>query len=52
MTSLDEASLLEAIEAGTRAFLVELRRGDADLADRLAEPLLAFVTADRPTVRG
>ena len=51
VTSLDEASLLEAIEAGTRAFLAELRRGDADLADRLAEPLLAFVTADRPTVQ-
>jgi hypothetical protein len=52
VASLDEASLLEAIEAGTRAFLAELRRGDADLAGRLAEPLLLLVTADRPAVRG
>ena len=47
--SLEEASLLDAIEACTRAFLAELRRGDAGLADRLAEPLLLLVTADRPT---
>jgi hypothetical protein len=44
--SLDEASLLAAIEAGTRAFLAELRRGDAGLADRLTEPLLLVVTAE------
>ena len=49
MTSLDDATLLVAIEAGTRAFLAELRRGDAVLAGRLAEPLLLLVTADRPT---
>jgi hypothetical protein len=47
LTSLDEDSLLEAIEADTRAFLAELRRGDADLADRLSEPLLLLVTAER-----
>lgn len=45
VASLDGATLLGAIEAGTRAFLAELRRGDPELANRLAEPLLAVVTA-------
>lgn len=39
--------LLAAIEAVTRAFLDELARGDGPLAERLDEPLLAFVRALR-----
>ena len=35
--------LLNAIEAATRAFLEELRRGDENLADRLEGPLLELV---------
>jgi hypothetical protein len=38
-----------AIEAATRAFLAELRRGDPKLADRLTEPLIALVTNGRQT---
>jgi predicted nucleotidyltransferase len=41
--SLAAEALLPAIEAATRAFLAELRRGDASLADRLEAPLLGFV---------
>jgi predicted nucleotidyltransferase len=43
VASLDPASLLAAIEVATRAFLVELRRGDPALCDRLEGPLLEFV---------
>jgi hypothetical protein len=45
VASLDQPTLLGAIKAATRAFLAELRRGDPELANRLAEPLLAVVTA-------
>jgi hypothetical protein len=45
VTDLDRASLLGAIEIATRAFLDELQRGDPSLADRLAQPLSAFVRA-------
>lgn len=47
VATLDGAKLLAAIEAATHAFLEELRRGDPDLAGRLAEPLLLIVGADR-----
>jgi hypothetical protein len=46
VASLDQATLLGATKAATRAFLTELRRGDPDLAERLAEPLLLLATAD------
>ena len=45
ITELDRRSLLAAIETATRVFLDELHRGDRELADRLAPPLLAFVQA-------
>ncbi len=44
---LDRHVLLAAIQAATEAFLDELRRGDRELADRLAPPLLAYVQASR-----
>ena len=47
IAELDRSSLLAAIETATRAFLDELHRGDRELADRLAPPLLAFVQASR-----
>ncbi len=47
VTDLEPATLLEAIEVATRAFLQELRRGDPALADRLAGPLSMFVDASR-----
>jgi predicted nucleotidyltransferase len=43
VASLDPESLLAAIEVATRAFLVELRRGEPTLCDRLEGPLLEFV---------
>lgn len=45
VTELDRASLLRAIDLATRAFLDELERGDPSLAQRLSEPLSAFVRA-------
>lgn len=45
VTDLDRASLLGAIDVATRAFLDELQRGDASLADRLSGPLSTFVRA-------
>jgi predicted nucleotidyltransferase len=43
VASLKPESLLAAIEVATRAFLVELRRGEPALCDRLEGPLLEFV---------
>jgi predicted nucleotidyltransferase len=43
VASLDPEPLRTAIEVATRAFLVELRRGDPALCDRLEGPLLEFV---------
>jgi hypothetical protein len=45
VADLDRATLLQAIEVATRAFLAELRRGNRDLAERLEAPLIAFVEA-------
>ncbi len=44
VASLEPEVLLGAIDRATRAFLDELARHDRDLADRLAEPLLAIVS--------
>jgi predicted nucleotidyltransferase len=44
---LDRNVLLAAIEVATQAFLDELHRGDPELAERLASPLLAFVQASK-----
>jgi hypothetical protein len=44
---LDPASLLAAIEVATRAFLDELQRGDQELADRLAGPLLTLLSTSQ-----
>jgi predicted nucleotidyltransferase len=43
VASLEPESLLAAIEVATRAFLIELRRGEPALCDRLEGPLLEFV---------
>jgi predicted nucleotidyltransferase len=43
VASLEPESLLAAIEVATRAFLVELRRAESALCDRLEGPLLEFV---------
>ena len=43
VTTLDEPTLLAAIQAAAGAFLAELRRGDPELADALAEPLRLLV---------
>jgi hypothetical protein len=43
VASLEPESLLAAIEVATGAFLVELRRGEPALCDRLEGPLLEFV---------
>ena len=43
--NLDRRSLVSAIDATTKAFLAELRRGDPDLAARLEEPLSACIRA-------
>lgn len=40
---LESATLVEALDVATRAFLGELRRGDPALADRLAQPLGALL---------
>jgi hypothetical protein len=40
---LERETLLGAIKVATRALLVELRRSDPALADRLGEPLLALL---------
>jgi hypothetical protein len=45
VSDLDRDSLLDALDIATRAYLVELRRGDPDLADRLSEPLIALLTS-------
>ena len=42
--SLDPDVIRPAIEAATRAFLAELRHGDAELSERLSAPLLTYVT--------
>jgi len=42
---LDRATLLRALDVATRAFVAELRRGDAGLADRLSEPLTTLLTS-------
>jgi predicted nucleotidyltransferase len=47
VTDLETPTLLQAIDRATRAFLDELRRGDAELAGRLEEPLLMVVSASR-----
>jgi hypothetical protein len=44
---LERASLLRAIDAANRAFLVELRLGDPGLADRLEPALTSYVEAAR-----
>jgi predicted nucleotidyltransferase len=46
--SLDPASLLDAIEVATRAFLAELGHDEPALADRLEGPLLEFVRLRGP----
>ncbi len=43
VATLEPGMLLNAIEAATRAFLEELRRGDENLAGRLEGPLLELV---------
>jgi predicted nucleotidyltransferase len=43
VSDLDRKSLFNALDVATRAFLVELRRGDPALADRLGEPLLTLM---------
>jgi hypothetical protein len=45
VSDLDTATLLRAIEVATSAFLAELKHGDPDLADRIAEPLMTVVGA-------
>jgi predicted nucleotidyltransferase len=47
--NLDPATLLSAIAAATRAFLAELRRGDAKLAGRMEAPVMNLVEAARDT---
>jgi hypothetical protein len=47
VASLDRDVVLEAIDRSTRAFLDELGRHDASLAERMAEPLLAIVSASK-----
>jgi predicted nucleotidyltransferase len=42
---LEPSSLIDAVDAATRAFLAELRQGDRELADRLGPTLLAIVSA-------
>ena len=49
---LEPFALLEAIDAATEAFLAELGRGDADLADRLSVPLRTVVAASRNELPG
>jgi hypothetical protein len=48
---LEPPALLDAIAAATEAFLAELRRGDSDLAERLAIPLRTIMSASRDAVR-
>lgn len=50
VNDLSAASLIEAIDVATRAFLDELRRGDPRLASGLAQPLAAFLDASREWV--
>jgi hypothetical protein len=50
--SLERGALLEAIDRATRAFLDELRRHDKALAERLAEPLIAIVSASNADHHG
>jgi hypothetical protein len=50
VATLEPAALLEAIDEGTRAFLDELRRHDAALADRVSQPLLGLIAASREGV--
>ncbi|MGH2371628.1 MAG: hypothetical protein ACRDI2_25945, partial [Chloroflexota bacterium] len=43
VSDLSSTGLLAAVEVAARAFLDELQRGDAALAERLRMPLLAYV---------
>jgi hypothetical protein len=45
VSDIDTATLLRAIEVATSAFLAELKHGDPDLADRIAEPVTTVVGA-------
>jgi hypothetical protein len=45
ISDLAPTSILQAIDVATRALLEELQRGDPGLADRLSQPLLAYVQA-------
>ena len=47
VNTLEPPALLEAIAAATEAFLAELQRGDANLADRLSTPLRTIIAASR-----
>jgi len=47
VSALERPALLDAIDVATEAFLAELGRGDANLADRLAAPLRTLVAASR-----
>jgi hypothetical protein len=51
VNALERPALLDAIEAATEAFLAELGRGDANLADRLSGPLRTIVAASRDELR-
>jgi len=42
---LERATLLRGLDVATLAFLAELRRGDAALAERLSEPLTTLLTS-------
>jgi predicted nucleotidyltransferase len=44
--SVADDSLLRAVETAARAFLTELRHGDAGLSERLEGPLLQFLASD------
>jgi predicted nucleotidyltransferase len=47
VSSLERDLLINAVDRATRAFLDELGRHDHDLAERLAEPLLAMVAESK-----
>ena len=47
VSSLDHDALVDAIDGATHAFLDELGRHDRALADRLAEPLVAIISASK-----
>lgn len=52
VSDLSTPTLVAAIEVSTQAFLDELSRGDATLAERLREPLYAYIEATRAAVAG